>query len=264
MTAFGVDIGTMYTKVAMAENGKIVAFRNEPTSTDPEKLVKDIIKTMLKKRNLPSDNSYPIITTGAGKDRIGISTGTKTEFSALARGARYVDSNCQLVVDIGGQGVRVVELDEMGIMSNFLTNDKCSTGTGCFLDTMVYAMGVEHSDMSNMEVDLTNVAAIHTTCTIFAESEVISLIAKGKPKEEIVAGLYKMVAKRVGAMIRSTGKKSGIVMSGGVARYTGVIEALENEVGMKVKVPKHPHATAAFGVALIGEKKGSKSKKRGK
>jgi len=145
MTLFsaGIDVGTMMVKVVVLADGKdVVGIRMAKTGPDVNTIARGLIAEILKERGIDPGTQVHIVSTGAGRKNIANAIDSKTEFVAFARGARAVDQNAHMVVDIGGQGLRVMELDDMGVMANFATNDKCSSGTGCFLDAMAFGLPV--------------------------------------------------------------------------------------------------------------------------
>jgi predicted CoA-substrate-specific enzyme activase len=254
MLVAGIDVGTITTKVVLLRDGSVAGSSERPTTTDPEALSRRMIGRLLVTHGYPQGAHCFAVSTGQGRRKITYADENRTEFLALAKGAHHLRPGTRLVVDIGGMGIRIVQLDELGIMMNFTSNDKCSAGTGCFIDTMAYAMGLEHDQLSFMEVDEERAASIHTTCTIFAESEVISLIAKGRDKKEIVAGLYRMVARKTAMLVRGAGMMGAAFIAGGVSRNPGVVKALEEELHAPAFVPPEPHMVQALGAALLPPK----------
>jgi predicted CoA-substrate-specific enzyme activase len=217
---------------------------------DTNEQSRNMLKKALEMVGEPTGSEVEVISTGAGRKNVLFAHEQKTDYITFTTGARYLHPAARIVIDIGGQGIRIVELDEMGVMQNFRTNDKCSTGTGCFLETMSLALNVEHEDMGQLGQYAKQPCRIHAICTVFAESEVVSLVAKGRPKEDILSGLYGMVSRKVSAMIRSMGLKRDVVAVGGVARNDGIIKALEGAIHTDVVVPRHPHMVGALGAAL--------------
>jgi predicted CoA-substrate-specific enzyme activase len=250
MLAAGIDVGTLYTKVVLMRDHVVVAMVMERTTMDTNEQSRKLLDKALETAGEPKDAQVEVVSTGAGRKNVRFADEQKTDYITFTTGARYLHPAARIVIDIGGQGIRIVELDELGVMQNFRTNDKCSTGTGCFLETMSLALEVEHGDMGILGQHAKRPCRIHAICTVFAESEVVSLVAKGRPKEEILAGLYGMVSRKVAAMIRSMGLKRDVVAVGGVARNEGIVKALEDTIHTEVVVPKHPHMVCALGAAL--------------
>lgn len=250
MLSAGIDIGTLYTKLVLMKDDVVVAMLMERTTMDSAEQARKMLDKALKMASEPAAAEVEVVSTGAGRKNVPFSSEQKTDYITMTTGARYLRPGARIVIDIGGQGIRIVELDEMGVMQNFRTNDKCSTGTGCFLETMSIALDIEHDAMGSLGMDAKVPCRIHAICTVFAESEVVSLVAKGRPKDEILAGLYGMVSRKVAAMIRSMGLKRDVVAVGGVARNKGIIEAIEKAIHTEVVVPKYPHMVVALGAAL--------------
>jgi predicted CoA-substrate-specific enzyme activase len=250
----GIDVGTITTKVILLKGGAVLGSRERATTTNPEELSRTMLGRLLVLHGYPQGAQVITVSTGQGRKKITFADVQRTEYLSLAKGAHHIRPGTRLVVDIGGMGIRIVQLDELGIMMNFTSNDKCSAGTGCFIDTMAYAMGLEHDQLAFMEVPEDRAASIHTTCTIFAESEVISLIAKGRDKTEIVAGLYKMVARKTAMLVRGAGMMGAAFIAGGVSRNPGIVRALEEELHAPGFVPDEPHMVQALGAALLPPK----------
>jgi len=243
-----VDVGALWTKLALVEGKRVLATGAVRSIMKPAGPVHELAGQLLKKAGLPP-GEVRFASTGVGRKNIPGST-QMTDLSAFSKGARFLHPPTRVVVDIGGQGVRLIELDADGMMANFTTNDKCSTGTGCFLDIMAAALGVDPAYLGTASLDAKEPAVINTSCTVFAESEVVTLVAKKRPKEEIIAGLNEMVAKKVVAMIKLAGTKCDIMLAGGVAMNAGVVRAIERELHRKPVLPPEPNMVGAIGAAI--------------
>jgi predicted CoA-substrate-specific enzyme activase len=243
-----VDIGALWTKVAVMAGGKVVASGAIRSAMHPAGPVKELVSKLLQGAGLQTGGER-LAATGVGRKSIP-AVAQLTDLMAFSKGARLLHPATRIVVDLGGQGVRLIELDADGMMSNFTTNDKCSTGTGCFLDIMAAALGVEPAYMGTASLSAREPAVINTSCTVFAESEVVTLVAKKRPKEEIIAGLNEMVAKKVVAMINLAAAKGDIMLAGGVAMNAGVVQAIERELKRKVVLPPEPNMVGALGAAV--------------
>jgi len=230
------------------DGGKVLASGAIKSAMHPAGPVKELVSKILQGAGLPA-GSEKLAVTGVGRKSIP-GAAQLTDLMAFSKGARFLHPATRIVVDLGGQGVRLIELDADGMMSNFTTNDKCSTGTGCFLDIMAAALGVEPAHMGKASLSAREPAVINTSCTVFAESEVVTLVAKKRPKEEIIAGLNEMVAKKVVAMINLAATKGDIMLAGGVAMNAGVVQAIERELKRKVVLPPEPNMVGAIGAAV--------------
>jgi predicted CoA-substrate-specific enzyme activase len=269
MIIAGVDSGSIATKTVIIEGRKILASNTMDTGLDPRRVAANSLENALKKAKKKYEDLGYIVATGHGRRAIEFANTAKPEIMACAKGARMLHKETRLVVEIGGQGIRVVALNRDGTVDNFSTNDKCSAGTGCFLDAMAFALGVELEDLGDLSGSSSKPENVSTKCTIFAESEVVSLVARGKNKEDIIAGLHDSVAKKVSSMIKPMLQKtvgdvagqdqsangSKVFFAGGVAQNIGVKNALEKVLGLKLYSSKNPQIVTALGAALMAPKK---------
>ncbi len=248
----GIDVGSISTKIILLRDGKdMVGRKVEPTSMEPDKLANTMATALLKENGLEIGDINFVVATGQGRKSIRFADMARTEITAFAKGAYFLRPEAEVAVDAGGQGTRVMKMGEMGIISDFRTNVKCSSCTGCFLDTMAMALDVGIEDVGELSKKAANPEAINTTCTVFAESEVVSLVAKGKSKEDILAGLNDMVAKKIGRLINATRSRGSVFVGGGVGLNTDVIEKLTERLDRKIYVPEHPQFMGALGAALM-------------
>jgi (R)-2-hydroxyacyl-CoA dehydratese activating ATPase len=174
-----------------------------------------------------------------------------TEITCHAAGARFLDPSVRSLIDIGGQDSKAIVMDAQGKVVNFAMNDKCAAGTGRFLEVMARALEADLDEFGALSLKAEHPAKISSLCTVFAESEVISLIAKGETRENIIAGIHEAIASRVSAMANRIGLTPPLMMTGGVARNIGVVRALEKVIGMAVTVSPHAQLTGAIGAAAI-------------
>ena len=256
MARAGIDVGSLHTKVVLiAEDQRLLAHAVEPTTNDVPGLTSALLERVCKEAGLRSAELEAVGATGTGRRRVKVADGTKTEISAFAWGAKFLHPPVRLVIDAGGQGVRAIEMDEWGMMTNFRTNDKCSSGTGCFLDTMSFALGVDLPEFGTIGRGSACAASINNTCTVFAESEVVSAVARGGSKADIVAGLNSMVAKRMASLAKTLTVRGDVVFAGGMARNRQVVELLRAQIAHRVVVPENPHLVGALGAAILAPRR---------
>ena len=248
----GIDIGALTVKTVIMKDNSILAYDIRETGLFPRDTAADSLEECLSRCNIEYEDLGYIVATGNGRNSLEFCNTIKSEIMCFARGARWLNPRTRLIIDTGSQGIRVMALDENGGVDNFSTNDKCSAGTGCFLDAMAYALEVELDDMGEISLTAKNQTNISTKCTIFAESEVVSLVARGRKKEDIIAGLHQSVAKKVGGMLKRYTISGEVTFAGGVAKNIGVRQALESELGMELYVPEEPRIIGALGAALFG------------
>ncbi len=243
MIKAGLDIGSRtIALVEMDENG-IVSADVQDTTYDPA----------AECRRLIAGKDFGSLTaTGYGRHLAAELFGAKviTEIKAFAVGARHVDPACRAILDIGGQDVKVISLDENGRVADFEMNDRCAAGTGKFLEVMAAALGYPLPELGEAALTASRPVKINSTCTVFAESEVVSLIARGEPRNNIALGLHEAVSDRVIAMLNRVKVDGSLFFAGGVARNAAMKEILSQRLGVEVSVPDNPQIIGALGAAL--------------
>jgi predicted CoA-substrate-specific enzyme activase len=254
MITAGIDVGAATTKVVILKDTKILAKAITSTKADPNLAAKLVMKRALKQAKLSKSNVKYIVSTGYGRRAIEYGNKVITEITANTRGARFLGSpfgKIRTIIDLGGQDSKVIALDKEGNITNFALNEKCAAGTGRFLEVMAAHLGVRLEDLGRLSLRSKKPIKINATCTVFAGSEVISLVAQRKKKEDIIAGLHTSIAKRLAMLAREVGVKEVVFFDGGGAKNIGIKKALEGELGMKIHVPKEPQFVIALGAALI-------------
>jgi predicted CoA-substrate-specific enzyme activase len=168
-----------------------------------------------------------------------------------AAGAHFLNPRIRSIIDIGGQDSKAILVDEKGKVKNFVMNDKCAAGTGRFLEVMARALEVNLDEFGTMSLKSRQPSKISSLCTVFAESEVVSLIARGEKRQDIIAGIHESIAARVSSMIARVGVKEPVMVTGGVARNIGVVKALEKKLGVKIEVSPYAQVNGAIGAAIL-------------
>lgn len=208
-------------------------------------------KNALEKAGIDKKDIAFIVATGYGRKNIDFADDNVTEITCHAKGAKHLYSDVKTIIDIGGQDSKVISLDNDGKVIGFVMNDKCAAGTGRFLENMAKVLELDMNDMANIGLNYKNDLTISSMCTVFAESEVVSLIAENHSVADIVHGLNKSVATKTKALASSAKDKSHIMMTGGVANNKGVVTELEKQLNTKIFIPEHPEFCGALGAALI-------------
>jgi len=202
------------------------------------------------------------VATGYGRASWRGADQTISELTAHGLGNHHLFPEARTVIDIGGQDAKVIELDAKGRMANFVMNDKCAAGTGRFLEVMAGVLRIPVGELEAMAARAERAAPISSTCTVFAESEVISQLAAGTPVPDVVAGICTSVASRVAALAKRVGVKEQVCMSGGVAQNGGVRRALEQALGVPIVYSPQAQLAGALGAALYAEQHSQKNKGR--
>jgi len=253
MLTAGVDIGSVATKALILHDGEPAGRAVVRSGAVPQDAAEAALAGAVAEAGIDRDAIERIITTGYGRRSVTFADDAVTEITACARGAHRLGcpwGSPRILVDLGGQDTKVILLDEAGLVRDFAMNDKCAAGTGRFLEVMAGVLDVPLPELGAASERAAAPAPINATCTVFAESEVISLIAKGTPKEDIVAGLHAAIASRIAQMTRPMGEHD-VFFCGGGALNTGTARALERALGRRVYVPPHPSFVVALGAALF-------------
>jgi len=252
MYTAGVDCGSTSTNVVIIDEKKtIVSYATIPTGPKPIESASNCFRIALDKAGLDEKDIIHIVATGYGRISIPFADRIVTEITCHGKGAFFLDSSIRTVVDIGGQDSKVIRLDDRGRVSDFVMNDKCSAGTGRFLEVMARTLGISLDEMACISTPSKEDITITSMCTVFAESEVISLIAQNKDERDIVYALNKSIASKITSLIDRVGRKSRYMMTGGVAKNQGVVRIIENKLKESVVVPFEPEVVGALGAALI-------------
>jgi predicted CoA-substrate-specific enzyme activase len=242
--AAGLDIGSRTIELVTLDDGGVEVSRRSDTTHKPGAAVKEILSGVLFDR---------IVATGYGRTlgELEFGMATVTEIKAYAVGARFLCPDCRTIIDVGGQDTKVISLDGFGNFDKFEMNDRCSAGTGKFLEVMTEALGYDLNEFGQAALVSSSQARISSMCTVFAESEVVSLLAKGAGREEVARGLHEAVATRTAAMVKRVSIKERIFFAGGGARNVCLKELLEEKIGKVLLVPEDPQMVGALGAALI-------------
>lgn len=250
MKYLGIDIGSTTSKcVIVDDKGKIVGVGlslGGAGTKGPERS----LRMALDDAGLIEDDIDRTCATGYGRNLVDEADMQRSELSCHAKGASRLFPTAHTVVDIGGQDAKVLKLDDQGNLEEFVMNDKCAAGTGRFLDVMANVLGVRTDELSDLDKKATGVASVSSTCTVFAESEVISKLASGVPMENIVAGVHASVADRTYGLVRRLGVTKDVAMTGGVALNEGLRHRLEQRIGEPILTCSIAQYNGAFGAAL--------------
>ncbi|MFQ3549411.1 MAG: acyl-CoA dehydratase activase [Armatimonadota bacterium] len=247
----GIDSGSLSTDCVLWDGNKIISYSIMPTLTSAEKAANIALESCLSKTNYKINDIAKIVTTGYGRYNISNSDKAVTEITCHARGARKLFDEVMTIIDIGGQDSKIIKLTPEGRVDDFVMNDKCAAGTGRFLEVMAIALGTDIENMGELSLKSKNDISISSTCTVFAESEIIGLISRGIVKSDIAYGLHKSVAERIFAMTSRLKCKPPYIMTGGVAKNIGVVRAVSEKLEYDVIVPNEPQIVGALGAVLI-------------
>ncbi len=251
MITVGVDVGSITAKAAVINDDGIAATKVILTGYNSKNAGKQVFKGVLANAGIESSQVDCIIATGYGRNSVNFADKAVTEITCHAAGAHYLNPDIRSIIDIGGQDSKAIVINENGKVIDFAMNDKCAAGTGRFLEVMARALEVNLDEFGNMSLKADNAASISSLCTVFAESEVVSLISKGENRQNIIAGIHESIASRVVAMGNRIGLRDPVMMTGGVAKNIGVVRALEKKINTSISVSENAQVTGAIGAGLI-------------
>lgn len=251
----GIDVGSTASKCVIIKDGSEIAAKSlvpvGAGTSGPARAIREVLESSGKSR----EEIDFTLATGYGRNSLeGIADHQMSELTCHAKGASFLFPEVHTVIDIGGQDVKVMEV-ENGMMTNFVMNDKCAAGTGRFLDVMARVLEVRVEDLAKLGSESTKRINISSTCTVFAESEVISQLAQAADKRDIIAGIHRSVASRAGGIARRVRIRDQVVMTGGVAQNYGVVQALEEELGHTIRTSPLTQYVGALGAALFAWQK---------
>jgi predicted CoA-substrate-specific enzyme activase len=250
----GVDMGSTATKALVLVDGRIAGSTARVTGADPERSGELALKTCLEQAALELEGIEYIVATGYGRRALELADESINEINANARGAAWLGSHegtVRTILDIGGQDSKAISLDADGVIADFAMNDKCAAGTGKFLEVIADLLEVDIQDLGDISLQAKAPVSIASTCVVFAQSEVVSLIARKERAADILAGINRSIASRVVTMARRVGIDQVVVFDGGPAKNKGLRAAIEGELGFPVVVPRHPQLVVALGAALM-------------
>jgi len=271
VVALGIDVGSTTVKIVGVDTEGNLAwhFLEQADPRVEDQIERFLVRALSIPPGPPSSPNYgrgrgaarsagekervglPLVATGYGRKLVRQSTRSVTEITCHARGVYRELGHGGTLVDIGGQDSKVIGISPKGDVVDFSMNDKCAAGTGRFLENTARRLGVPLEYMGQVALSASDEVSISSTCTVFAESEIVSLIAHGVAVEPILRGLHRSLTQRVVAMIRTVGLTPPLMLSGGVVQNQAIARMLEEEMGERVIVPRHPQLMGAYGAALI-------------
>ena len=255
----GCDVGSTYTKCAIIdENSNIISTVTIRSKINSEVSAKEALETAIKETGVLTsiDQLANLIGTGYGRNKVPQASENISEISCHAMGVHVVNKDVKAIIDIGGQDIKGIAVDTDGTVKAFSMNDKCAAGTGRFFEAMARAFEISLEEFSQLSLSAKNAVPITAQCTVFAESEVVTLVGEGHPRDEIAAGIQTSVAKRCFVMAKKAGAKDSVTLTGGCAKNTGLKAAIEKVLRIKVvDLPVDPQIMGALGAAEYARQK---------
>lgn len=251
MICAGIDIGSNTAKAALIRGQQLLAVRVQKTGYDHVLAGTRVFEAVLEASGLGQESVAAIVATGYGRASLDFADKALTEIICHGAGGFFMNPEIRGVIDVGGQDSKAVLLDAGGRAVDFSMNDKCAAGTGRFLEVMAHALDVDLDQMGEFGLSATSPAKISSICTVFAESEVISMIARREKREDIIAGIHDSAAARVAILARKIKLQAPVMMTGGVAKNKGLVQALERHLGFELIIGDYPQENGAIGAAVL-------------
>jgi len=254
MITAGLDIGSRTTKAVLLRDGKIAAKSILKTGWLPSAVAREALTNVLYAAGIKRERVSRIVATGYGRIQsavAGLADDQFTEIACHARGIAHFLPKVRTLIDIGGQDSKVMRLDRDGLVLDFAMNDRCAAGTGKFLEMTAQGLDLPLEKFIELALNARSAARISSMCTVFAESEAISLLAEGREPDEIARGLHDAIAARVARLVEGIGIEEDVGFSGGVANNMAMIRAMKDAIGLTVYVPEGPEYIGAVGAAWL-------------
>jgi (R)-2-hydroxyacyl-CoA dehydratese activating ATPase len=251
----GLDIGSAFSKAVILANGSLLSYDVRPNSGNFSAAAELVLKEAVQKAKISMADLTLIGACGYGVHFISRPFTRITELSCHSRGAHYLIPGVRTLIEVGNQSARAMKTTAKGKVADSVVSDKCAAGSGRILQIIARVLKVDIEQLGALTESSTQPAKFTTNCAVFLETEAISRVAEGTPKQDIIAGLHRTLAAKIGAMVKRLKIEADCVMTGGAALDGGLVAMMEKEIGQKLHVPDQPMITGAIGAALIASEK---------
>jgi len=249
----GMDIGSGTSKGVIVRDGKPVAYHLLPSGVDYRAVAQKLREESLAKAGLSAADIAETIATGHGAGNVAFSLHQASDILCCARGITSIFPSVRTIIDVQRTFTQVIRLNATGHVINFVINEKCATGSGCFLDIISHVLQIDLKDAGPLSLGSDNPVIFTTGCAVFGESEAISRVSEGASKEDILAGVHQALASKISTLVDRVGLEMDCAMSGGGALNVGLVESVEKKLGFKLLVPEQPQFINAIGAAMMAE-----------
>ncbi|MBI5018229.1 MAG: 2-hydroxyglutaryl-CoA dehydratase [Deltaproteobacteria bacterium] len=250
----GVDIGSYTCKGALTRDGTLVDSVVLPSGTDYSRTGWQLLEGLLSRNHLSPRDLGAVVATGNGAKRADFADAFVADIICSARGINVLAPSVRTLIDIGSQSTQVIWVDEVGRVAHFASNEKCATGSGRFLQVMANVLRVRLEEVGPLSLTARHPVTFTTGCAVFGESEAITRVSEGVPKEDILAGVHRSLAEKIGSLTRGRGLERACALCGGGALDTGLVRSIEEQLATKLFVPPDPQIVTALGAALLAMK----------
>jgi benzoyl-CoA reductase subunit D len=247
----GIDAGAKNTKVVILRDGEVIGRGTNLTGFDQVEAVEKALEKACADAGISREHIERILATGAGRKNVPPAHADVTEVTADARGAISLMPSARTVIDVGAEEGRGISIDERGSVVDFAINEKCAAGAGAFTEAMARALEIKLEDIGRISLESTKSIDMNAQCTVFAESELVTLVHSNTPVADIARSVHDAISSRITSMVRRVGLKPDVVLVGGVGHNVGFKKSLEEDLGMSVQVLEHPEYVTALGAAIV-------------
>jgi len=251
----GIDIGSATSKGVLTKDGDLVAQHLLPSGTDYKVAAEKLREELLSKAGSPQEEIACTVATGRGANNVLFADQQVADIICCARGINNISPSVRTVIDVEDQSSQVIRIDEEGRVVNFTTSEKCAAGSGRFLQVIANVLRIDPKDIGPLSLKSENPVTFTTGCAVFGETEVISRVAEGNKKEDILAGVHKALAEKISALVERLGLEEQYAITGGGGLDIGLIKAIEKKLGIQLLVPPYPQLVTALGAAIIAAEK---------
>ena len=250
MALAGIDVGSVNTSIVILDDGHILSY-SIVSSAEEGSEPHQALELAMEEASIGWKKIAAVVATGRGRSGVDFAQRQSSEVLCQSRGALWLFPSARSVINLGAESSRVISLDDYGRVKSFATNDKCAAGSGLFLESMAYLIGVPLAEMGELALAAETAEEVSSRCAVFAESEVISHIHRGVAKEHILAGLHRAVADRILDLASRVAIRPDVVVTGGVAKNLAIIKELQAKLVLTVRLPPEPQIVGALGAALL-------------
>jgi len=255
MIVAGIDIGSRAAKGVILRDSHILTYFIGDTGPESVKTSEMVMAELLKSTGLSLKDINYVVATGYGRVLVPFANENVSEISAHARGVNYYFPSVRTILDMGGQDCKAIRCDEQGNVVDFAMNEKCAAGTGRYLEIIAEVLEMKLEEIGPQSLEAMQEVGISSACAVFARSEVLSLVRKGVPKNDVLGGIHEAIVRRVHALIMRVGIEKDFIITGGIAKNIGVVRRLEKRMGLDAKIPMEPQIVGALGAALFAEER---------
>lgn len=253
----GLDIGSGTSKGVIVRDGKPIAYHLLPSGVDYRAVAQRLREEILAMAGLSADDIADTIATGHGASSVAFSGHQASDILCCARGVKSIFPSVRTIIDVQRTFTQVIRLNATGHVINFVINEKCATGSGCFLDIISHVLQIDLKDAGPLSLGSDNPVVFTTGCAVFGESEAISRVSEGASRRDILAGVHQALAGKISTLVDRVGLEMDCAMSGGGALNVGLVESVEKKMGFKLLAPEAPQFINAIGAAMMAESEAS-------